>query len=159
MPKKENRLVVGDSSWAESLPDWLLDEIKAERMILGLVSIAGTLTNSEKVGDAEAIAYLMTASQRAPLPHNLTEIYLYLTTKVMKHRGTIIPDDIRKTELSRDQERKLQELKYMIYSKRGGDIQHPVLEVMRQLKKEVHKEKSIAEKTLFEQTYEKVEEE
>lgn len=156
--KKENRLVVGSSSWAESLPDWLLDEIRSERMILGLVSIAGTLTNSEKVGNAETIAYLMTASQRAPLPHNLIEVYLYLTTKVMKRRDTVVPDDIRKTELSRDEERELQELKSMIYSKRGGDIQHPVLDAMRQLKKEVHKKKPITEKTLFEQIYEKVEE-
>jgi len=147
--KKENKLVVGSRTWAELLPDWLLDEIRAERMVLGLVSIAGTLTDSEKVGDVETIAYLMTASLKAPLPLHLTEIYMYLATKVMERRDKVVPADICKTELRRDQERELRELKSMIYSKRGGDIKHPILEMMRQFKKEVCKKKSVAEKTLL----------
>ena len=35
----KNRLVVGDMSWADVIPEWLLDEIKAERLIYGLAGI------------------------------------------------------------------------------------------------------------------------
>ena len=137
MAKKENRLVVGSEQWAKSLPDWLLDEIRKERMLLGLIAVANpSMKDSKKIGDAEVAAYLFTASLRAPLPHNLAEIHLYLTTKLMEERGQTIPGDIRRTELDRDCQRELQKLKSMIYDKRGGDIQHPVLDMVRQLAKE-----------------------
>jgi len=147
--KKENKLVVGNSSWAESLPESLLNDIKTERIVLGLVAATTTLTNSEKVGDAEVIAYLMTASLAAPLPHNLTEIYCYLITKNMRQKGidAAVYVDICKAELNSDEKRKLQELKFMIYEKRGGEIQHPLLDFMRQFKKDIHKLPK--EKTLF----------
>lgn len=151
MAKKENRLVVG-SPWGDSIPDWVLEEIRAERLILGLVGIAkDDFSDADKVGDTEILAYLMTASLRAPLPHTLAEIYFYLTTKVMERRGKTVPNDIRKTELSRNEERELQELKYTIYQKRGGDIQHPLLEVMRIFKKNLSKniQPKECEKTLF----------
>jgi len=137
---KENRLVVGDAGWADCIPDWLLEEIKTERMVLGLVAIGNDeFSDVDKVGDAEIVAYLMTASFRAPLPHYLAEVYFYVTTKVMERRGATVPPEIRKTELSKDEERELKELKYTIYRARGGDIQHPVLNALRDLKKRCHK--------------------
>lgn len=141
--KKENRLVVGSLPWADCIPDWVKEEIKTERIMLGLIGIAADdfsdSDNSDKVGDAEVVAYLMTASLAAPLPHTLTEIYLYLATKVMERKGKTVPNDIRKTELSRYEEQELKGLKYTIYRARGGDIQHPLLNAMRELKRRPRK--------------------
>lgn len=149
--KKENRLVVGDRSWAESIPEWLLEKVREERMVLGLISIANP--NIEKVGDAEVLAYLLPAASRAPLNSVHTNIYLYLATKICGQRGNELPDDIQVIELSSWEEKQLQELKNMIYRCRGGDIQHPVLEAMRKLKKTISKETKSNNKTLFDNQY------
>jgi len=138
---KENRLVVGDRSWAEDIPEWLLNEIRAERMILGLGSIIKP--DCEKVGDAEVIVYLMTASLRSPISSEYTEIYVYLTAKMMKKRGKQLEDFMEKklkNGLTDYEERELKELREMIYRKRGGEINHPVLNLMRNWKKDIEKE-------------------
>jgi len=137
--KKENRLVVGDKGWAKDIPEWLLEAVKSERLILGLAGLINP--NCPKVGDAEVIIYLMTASLRQPLSPEHTNIYLFLTTKIMKNRDIEVPEDIRKEELSEWEKRGLEELRSMIYTKRGGDIQHPLLEAMKEVKKEIDKEK------------------
>ena len=137
MMTKENRLVVGNASWADTIPQWLLDEVKAERMVLGLASIVKLIT---KVGDAEVLVFLMTSSLRAPLNHNYAEIYIYLTSKVMRKRGVELEDFMEeKLEqgLTPDQERELKKLRDMIYDKRGGEISHPILNIMRNFGKEV----------------------
>lgn len=135
---KKNRLVVGDINWAKDIPDWLLEEVKTERLILGLASLVNP--DYPKVGDAEVIIYLMTASLRQSLSSEHTNIYLFLTTKIMKKRNQEIPEDIRKEELSEWEKRCLEELQSMIYTKRGGDIKHPLLEAMREVKKQISKE-------------------
>jgi len=58
----KNRLVVADSGWAETLPDWLIKEVKAERLMYGLASI--TNPNCPKVGDAEMLNRLDKTLQR-----------------------------------------------------------------------------------------------
>lgn len=108
-----------------------MEKVKTERIVLGLASIANP--NIEKVGDCEVLIYLMPASLRAPLPHILAQIYLYLVTKVCGKNGKEIPSDIRKTELTTTEEGELRELRDMIYRKRGGDICHPVLNMLRDL--------------------------
>ncbi|MCE5249405.1 hypothetical protein LLG96_04210 [bacterium] len=86
----KNRLVVGDASWADMIPDWLLEEIRHERLIYGLAGISNP--DAPKVGDAEVAAYLMTASMRAPMPGEYAEVYVYLTARLMKRQGTELPD-------------------------------------------------------------------
>ena len=44
----KNRLVAGDASWADLIPKWILDEVAAERMILGLAGLMKP--DIEKVG-------------------------------------------------------------------------------------------------------------
>ena len=127
---KENRLVVGDEEWAKSLPDWLLERVKEERIVLGLMSVVNP--GIEKVGDAEVLAYLIPASFRAPLTYTYTQIFLYLVTQVCGRNGKSIPLEIKVTELSKDQERELSDLRAMIYEKRGGEINNPILNFMRQ---------------------------
>ena len=78
--KKENRLVVADIGWAESIPEWVKEAIREERMINGLI---GIMSGEEEVGDAEVLVYLYTANLRGPISHYLSEvlnplkIYLY----------------------------------------------------------------------------------
>ena len=138
--KKENRLVVGDREWAESLPDWLLEEVKSERMIS---SLAGIMTGGEsKVGNAEVAVYLFTASLRAPMTHEDSEIYMYITTQLMKKRGTELPKDIRKEELTEYEQGLLENMRRMIYQKRGREIEHPILNMLRVMKKECKKQEA-----------------
>lgn len=149
MPKqKENRLVVGDATWADIIPEWLLNEVKAERMIYGLTSLMNG--GRPKVGDAEVAVYLMTGSLRQPLSSEHTNIYMYLTTRLFKKRGKEVPEGIRKDKLTEWEQHEFEELKDMIYQKRGGEIHHPVLDALRGLKKEVKKQTKGKEKNQLE---------
>jgi len=138
----KNRLVVGDASWADMIPDWLLEEIKHERIIYGLAGISNP--EAPKIGDAEVAAYLMTASMRAPMPSEYVEIYTFLTAKVMKRQGKELPDFMaEKLErgLTQQEEYELKELRSMLFDKRGGEIDTPLLNVMRSFKKEIERKK------------------
>ncbi|HOO49954.1 MAG TPA: hypothetical protein PLK94_01550 [Alphaproteobacteria bacterium] len=152
MKKDKNRLVVGSRAWADTIPEWLLEEIKAERLMLGMASIINP--EAEKVGDAEVCAYLMTASLEAPLGSDYTSIYVYLTAKLMERQGKDIPDfaaEQLKRGLSSYEEMELRDLRYTIYQKRGGDIDTPILNVLRELKKGKLKEPYPEQMTLFEE--------
>ena len=65
--KKPNPIIVADDGWADSIPDWLRQEIEAERMVSALSDLSGRWESQEEVGDAECAAYLMTASLAAPM--------------------------------------------------------------------------------------------
>jgi len=144
IPKKkaQNRLVVADAGWAESIPDWVKKEIEWERTIKGLAAIIENKGEGpETVGDAELLAYLMTASLAGPPPHNVAQIQLYLGTKVCDRSERPIPDDIRVTELTPDQENELKSLRREIWKARGGRISDPLLDVMRNISREGEKRK------------------
>ena len=137
---RKNKLIVADLGWAETIPEWLLNEVRAERLILGLAGICKDLEDWQKVGDAEVLIYLYTESLKQPLSREHFNIYLYLFNKIMRRRGKEIPEDLKfNRELDRYEEHILRELKYIIYSRRGGDIDHPVLNAMRELKRDVEK--------------------
>jgi len=138
--KKENRLIVGNISWADTIPKWLLEEVKAERLIFGLAGIMNP--DAEKVGDAEVCVYLYTLGLAHPLCHRLAQVYIYLSAKLMKRRGRKLEafmGEKLKQGLTSDEEYELKQLKGMIYSKRGGDINNPLFEAMKHLKKECEK--------------------
>ena len=135
-PKKQegNRLVVADAGWAETIPDWLLGAVKSERMILGL---AGVMRPElpDRLGDAEVCVYLYTASLRAPMSHNYTNIYLHLASKLMRKRGATVPDGLGPDSLDPDEERELGDLRRELWRARGGRIKSPLLDAMRKLGK------------------------
>lgn len=138
----KNRLVVGDMSWADMIPDWLLEEIKHERIIYGLAGISNP--EAPKIGDAEVAAYLITASMRAPMPGEYVEVYIYLTARLMKRQGKELPNFMaEKLErgLTQQEEYDLKELRSMLFDKRGGEIDTPLLNVMRSFKKEIERKK------------------
>ena len=73
--------------------------------------------------DAEACAYLYTASLTFPFDHDWTQIYLYIAGKVYekwrtKESGVTMPEDIRVESLNDEQMRDLIRLKAWLYQKR-----------------------------------------
>ena len=38
---KKNKLVAANKGWAETIPEWLKDEIRLERLASGLASVLG----------------------------------------------------------------------------------------------------------------------
>ncbi len=135
----ENRLVVADAGWAEHIPDWINEEIKQERIMYGMVDI---MKKTETVGDAEVAAYLFTANLRGLVSHEFGQIYLYLTGKLMKKVKGLedkdLPDFIQKKlkdGLEDYEKSELEILKRDIYRKRGGKINNPLLDILRQLGK------------------------
>lgn len=133
MKEKTNRLVVANASWAETAPKWLLDAINAERLVQGFASLLDK--GKEQVGDAEICLYLYTLNLTQPVSREYTQIYLYVSTKLMKKRGIEVPKDIEVTELNSDEERELNDLRYDLYRKRGGEIRSPLFDVLKEFKK------------------------
>lgn len=145
---KQNRLVVGDSAWAVDLPEWLTAMVVSDRLASGLTGVFRDAP--ETIGDAEVLCYLAPASHRAPMPSPLCEVMVWITARVMTRKrreegagGDALPDFMAKKlgeGLSRDETHELAELRSMIYSKRGGNISHPLLDAMRAFKREVDRQ-------------------
>lgn len=129
---QENRLIVADKSWAETLPEWLLNEVRSERMINGLISV--NTSKEAEVGNAEIVVYLFTACMRAPLHSEDQKIYLKLSGELMKKRGIELPDFMDVGELNEWENRCLDELRYKI-KKARGKVNHPIFDILKEIKK------------------------
>lgn len=134
----ENRLVVADRGWAETAPEWLLNEIKAERMVQGFCDVMGK--GEETVGDAEVCLYLYTANLKGPINRDLGEVYIYLSSKLVKRRKPktkLEPfmEEKLKQGLNPDEEREYLKLKRNLYRIRGGRVKSPLFDALRELNK------------------------
>ena len=113
-------IIVFPGGWGDTLPEWLKSAITLERLAMNMKALKG----EEMTGtDAEACAYLNTASLTQPMDHDWAQIYLYIATKVYekwrtKESGVTMPDDIRVESLNDDQMRDLNRLKAWLYQKR-----------------------------------------
>ncbi|GAH62125.1 unnamed protein product [marine sediment metagenome] len=113
-------IIVFPGGWGDTLPEWLKTSITLERLAMNMRALKG----EEMTGtDAEACAYLNTASLTQPMGHDWTQIYLYIATKVYekwrtKESGVTMPEDIRVESLNDDQMRDLNRLKAWLYQKR-----------------------------------------
>ncbi len=143
--EKPNPIIVADTGWAKTLPDWIYKEIQGERLINGMVELLGKGKQDYKnsVSDCECLAYLITASNRAPMGSDFTNITCYLTYKVMiqKKRITkdLIPEEFKedyKKGLSDYENKLLDDLKQNIFRSRGGKIKHPILGFLKEFQKE-----------------------
>ena len=105
-------LVVSPGGWGDTLPGWIKEQVTIERLIMNMQAGKGEQITGT---DAEACAYLYTASLEAPMDHDWTEIYLYLTTRLMQKKGATVPDDIRTESISDYQQGELNSLKDWIY--------------------------------------------
>ena len=113
-------IIVFPGGWGDSLPDWLKNTITLERLEMNMRALKG----EEMTGtNAEACAYLYTASLTQPMDSDWTQIYLYIATKVYekwrtKESGVTMPEDVRVESLRDDQIADLNRLKEWIYHRR-----------------------------------------
>jgi len=113
-------IIVFPGGWGDSLLDWIKTAITLERLAMNMKALKG----EEMTGtDAEACAYLYTASLTQPPDHDWTQIYLYIATKVYerqrtKDSGVTMPEDIRVDSLNDEQMKDLNRLKTWIYQRR-----------------------------------------
>ena len=113
-------ILVFPGGWGDSLPEWIKTAITLERLAMNMRALKGAEMTST---DAEACAYLYTASLTQPFDHDWTKIYIYIAGKVYekwrtKESGVTMPDDIRVDSLTDDQMRDLNRLKEWLYRKR-----------------------------------------
>lgn len=131
-------IIVFPGGWGDSLPEWLKTAITLERLIMNMRVIKG----EEMTGtDAEACAYLFTASLTFPLSSDWTQIYLYIATKVYekqrsKTSGITMPKDIRVDLITDYQMGLLNHLKGWIYRRRTTARQDSDRSDRRQKRKE-----------------------
>ena len=113
-------IIVMPGGWGDTLPEWLKEAITLERLI---ENMEGFRRGAMTATDAEACAYLYTASLEAPMGHDWSQVYFYVAGKVYeRHRtkdsGVTMPADIKVTELTRNQQDDLAHLKAWIYKTR-----------------------------------------
>ncbi len=109
-------IIVLPEGWGDTLPEWLKNAITLERLAMNMRVLKGELPTGT---DAEACAYLNTASLTQPMGHDWTQIYLYIAGKTYtRWKKTEMPEDIRVESLNDDQMRDLNRLKAWLYQKR-----------------------------------------
>jgi hypothetical protein len=109
-------ILVFPGGWGDTLPEWLKETITLERLVMNMRA----LKVEEITGtDAEACAYLYTASLTAPMDSDWTQIYLYVAGKTYKRwNKSGLPTDIVVDSLSDNQLRELNRLKAWLYRQR-----------------------------------------
>ena len=144
-------ILVFPGGWGDSLPDWLKSTIALERLAMNMKALKG----EEMTGtDAEACAYLYTASLTQPMDRDWTQIYLYIATKVYekwrtKESGVTMPPDIRVDSISDDQMRDLNRLKEWLYKKRTQVREDRERAQRRQKREEEAAERKAEQPALF----------
>ena len=109
-------ILVFPGGWDDTLPEWLKNAITLERLEMNIKALRGEEMTST---DAEACAYLYTASLTAPMDSDWTQIYLYIANKTYSRWGkNEVPEDIRVESLTDEQMRDLNRLKEWLYRKR-----------------------------------------
>jgi hypothetical protein len=145
-------IIVFPGGWGDTLPDWLKTSITLERLVMNMKSLKGELMTGT---DAEACAYLMTASLTQPMDHDWGQIYLYIAGKVYekwrsKDSGVTMPTDIRVESLDDEQMRDLNRLKEWLYRKRTEIRLDRDRAERRQKKEEAAAEKEALQPKMFE---------
>ena len=145
-------LIVFPGGWGDCLPDWLKTAITLERLVENMKALKG----EEMTGtDAEACAYLNTASLTQPMDHDWAQIYLYIAGKVYekwrtKESGVKMPEDIRVESLNDYQMGELKRLKEWIYKKRTDVRLEHARDYQRQQREEEVARRKEEQPALFE---------
>lgn len=110
-------IVMPGAGW-EELPDWIKPRITIERMLEN--NLAAKEGRVVRGTDAEATAYLYTASLSIPLSKDWSQIYFYVCGKeLVEVSGGPLPEGITQVEtLSRHQFDELAKLQKWIYEQR-----------------------------------------
>lgn len=104
-------IIVYDTAWAESIPEWMKAEIHTQRLIQLVKREDGMATI------AEALAYLFPASLMHPFDSDWANIYLWLGAECNLSRGVKVPAEIAPKELSSDQRQQLAKLRAWIWKR------------------------------------------
>jgi len=109
-------IIVYPGGWGDSLPEWLKNAIVLERLAENMKASKGEQPTGT---DAEACAYLNTASLTAPMDNDWSQIYLYVAGKTYSRwQKNKMPDDIRVDSLSDERMASLNRLKEWLHSRR-----------------------------------------
>ena len=109
-------IIVFPGGWSDTLPEWLKNAIILERLAMNMRALKG----EEITGtDAEACAYLYTASLTQPMDHDWGQIYLYIATQTYRRWGkNEMPADIAVDSLNDYQLAELKRFKDWLYQQR-----------------------------------------
>ena len=140
-------ILVFPGGWGDTLPEWLKSTITLERLGMNMKALKG----EEMTGtDAEACAYLYTASLTQPMDHDWTQIYLYIAGKTYSRwKKTEMPEDIRVESLRDDQVADLNRLKEWLYRKRTQVREERERAERRQQKEEAAAERKALQPKMF----------
>ena len=141
-------IIVYPGGWGDSLPDWLKNAITLERLAENMKETKG----EQPAGtDAEACAYLNTASLTAPMDHDWSQIYLYVASKTYRrwHKSEM-PDNIRVDSLNSQQTADLNRLKEWLHRRRTTARQELERAGRRQRKEDEIAQKKSEQPALFE---------
>jgi hypothetical protein len=141
-------IIVYPGGWGEDLPKWLKDAIILERLVENMkISKGGQPTGT----DAEACAYLNTASLTMPIDSDWSQVYLYVAGKTYTrwHKGDM-PDDMRVESLTEQQMSNLIRLKAWLYSRRTTARQESESAGRRYKKEEETSKRRAEQPALFE---------
>ena len=109
-------IIVYPGGWGDSLPEWLKNAITVERLT---ENMKGTKGEQPAGTDAEACAYLNTASLTIPMDSDWSQIYLYVAGKTYaRWRKGEMPKDIRVDSLTDQQMADLNRLKKWLCHRR-----------------------------------------
>ena len=109
-------IIVYPGGWGDDLPEWLKNAITLERLIENMKTTKGEQPTGT---DAEACAYLNTASLTAPMDSDWSQIYLYVAGKTYRRwQKSEMPDDIRVDSLTAQQTSDLNRLKEWLHIRR-----------------------------------------
>jgi CO dehydrogenase/acetyl-CoA synthase beta subunit len=141
-------IIVYPGGWGDSLPEWLKNAIVMERLVENMKATRG----EQAIGtDAEACAYLNTASLTAPMDGDWSQIYLYVAGKTYtRWQKSEMPDDIRVDSLTDQQLTDLNRLKEWLYSRRTTARQESEKTERRQQKEEEIAKRREEQPALFE---------
>jgi len=140
-------IIVYPGGWGDSLPEWIKDAIVLERLTENMKE-----TNGEQpMGtDAEACAYLNTASLTAPMDGDWSQIYLYVAGKTYtRWRKGEMPEDIRVDSLNDQQAADLNRPKEWLYRRRITARQEVERSERRQQNEEEVAKKKVEQPALF----------
>ncbi|MDD5039328.1 MAG: hypothetical protein PHN78_08475 [Dehalococcoidales bacterium] len=129
-------IVFPAGGWENDLPDWIVPQIKLERLIMNMKAMND---GSVPVGDTEVLAYMYPRTMESPLTEQWNRIYMYVFNGAMKFKKTEVPEDLRSETLSNYDMSQLNDLKRFIYSKR---VQHRK-EKARTMKQETKEAKEL----------------
>jgi hypothetical protein len=141
-------IIVFPGGWGDILLEWLKTAITLERMTDNLKTIKG----GEPTGtDAEACAYLNTASLTAPMDNDWSQIYLYVATKTYSHWGKgEMPADIAVDSINEYKMKELSRLKSWLYQQRVNARVVKERAECRQEKEKADAQKKVEQPALFE---------